>query len=102
MVGFFVDLAVSDVDRSSRYLPGIEYDGASYHDARFARDHNRLRQSVLASHGSTIHRIWSTDWFQRPNQQIDLVVARIEAAKVEHEADRRSPADARSGRSPVS
>jgi len=41
---------------------------------------------VLESHGWTIHRIWSTDWFQRPKEQIDLVIARIEAAKAEHDS----------------
>lgn len=86
LAGFFIDLAVSDADRPGRYLLGIECDGASYHGARSARDRDRLRQSVLESHGWTIHRIWSTDWFQRPNEQIDLVVARIEAAKSEHDA----------------
>lgn len=86
LAGFFIDLAVSDSDRPGRYLIGIECDGASYHDARSARDRDRLRQSVLESHGWTIHRIWSTDWFQRPKEQIDLVVARIEAAKAEHDA----------------
>ena len=85
LAGFFIDLAVSDGDRPGRYLLGIECDGASYHDARSARDRDRLRQSVLESHGWTIHRIWSTDWFQRPNEQIDVIVSRIEAAKVEHD-----------------
>ncbi len=87
LAGFFIDLAVSDADRPGRYLLGIECDGASYHDARSARDRDRLRQSVLESHGWTIHRIWSTDWFQRPKEQIDLVVSRIEAAKAEHDAE---------------
>ena len=87
LAGFFIDLAVSDADRPGRYLLGIECDGASYHDARSARDRDRLRQSVLESHGWTIHRVWSTDWFQRPKEQIDLVVARIEAAKAEHDAE---------------
>ena len=87
IAGFFVDLAVADEDRPGRYLLGIECDGASYHDAKSARDRDRLRQSVLESHGWTIHRIWSTDWFQRPMEQLDLVVARIEAAKAEHDAD---------------
>ncbi|WP_223262616.1 DUF3320 domain-containing protein [Sphingobium sp. SCG-1] len=86
LAGFFIDLAVADVERPGRYLIGIECDGASYHDARSARDRDRLRQSVLESHGWTIHRIWSTDWFQRPNEQIELAVARIEAAKAEHDA----------------
>lgn len=87
LAGFFIDLAVADADRPGRYLLGIECDGASYHDARSARDRDRLRQSVLESHGWTIHRVWSTDWFQRPNEQLNLIVARIEAAKAEHDAE---------------
>jgi hypothetical protein len=46
-----------------------------------ARDRDRLRQSVLEDHGWIIHRIWSTDWFQRPSEQLQLTVAAIEAAK---------------------
>ncbi|BCA58152.1 DUF3320 domain-containing protein [Sphingomonas sp. HMP6] len=87
LAGFFIDLAVSDAERPGRYLLGIECDGASYHDARSARERDRLRQSVLESHGWTIHRIWSTDWFQRPNEQMELLLARIEAAKAEHDAE---------------
>lgn len=87
LAGFFIDLAVADAERPGRYLLGIECDGASYHDARSARDRDRLRQSVLESHGWTIHRVWSTDWFQRPKEQLDLIVARIEAAKAEHDAE---------------
>lgn len=86
LAGFFIDLAVADTDRPGRYLLGIECDGASYHGARSARDRDRLRQSVLESHGWNIHRIWSTDWFQRPNEQLDLVIARIESAKAEYDA----------------
>ncbi|MDR6790404.1 very-short-patch-repair endonuclease [Sphingomonas sp. BE138] len=86
LAGFYIDLAVADEERPGRYLLGIECDGAAYHDARSARDRDRLRQSVLESHGWTIHRIWSTDWFQRPTEQLELVVARIEAAKAEHDA----------------
>jgi very-short-patch-repair endonuclease len=87
LAGFFIDLAVADTERPGRYLLGIECDGAAYHDARSARDRDRLRQSVLESHGWTIHRVWGTDWFHRPAEQLDLIVARIEAAKAEHDAD---------------
>jgi len=81
LAGFYIDLAVADEDHPGRYLVGIECDGASYHDARSARDRDRLRQTVLESHGWTILRVWSTDWFQRPTQETDRLVARIEAAK---------------------
>jgi very-short-patch-repair endonuclease len=87
LAGFFIDLAVTDTERPGRYLLGIECDGTAYHDARSARDRDRLRQSVLESHGWTIHRVWSTDWFHRPTEQLELIVARIDAAKVEHDAD---------------
>lgn len=87
LAGFFIDLAVADAERPGRYLLGIECDGAAYHDARSARDRDRLRQSVLESHGWSIHRVWSTDWFNRPQEQIERIVVRIEAAKAEHDAD---------------
>ncbi len=61
LAGFYIDLAVADPDRPGRYLLGIECDGASYHSAKSARDRDRLRQSVLESHGWSIHRVWSTD-----------------------------------------
>jgi len=83
IAGFFIDLAVADPERADRYLLGIECDGAAYHSARSARDRDRLRQAVLEDHGWIIHRIWSTDWFRRPKEQLERVVAAIEAAKLE-------------------
>jgi very-short-patch-repair endonuclease len=88
IAGFFIDLAVADPNQADRYLLGIECDGAAYHEARSARDRDRLRQAVLEDHGWIIHRIWSADWFQRPREQLSRVAAAIEAAKVELEARR--------------
>ena len=68
--GFRIDLAVVDPVRPGRYLIGIECDGAAYHSARSARDRDRLRQQVLEGLGWTIHRIWSTDWFRNPSQEV--------------------------------
>jgi very-short-patch-repair endonuclease len=83
LAGFFIDLAVTDAKYPGRYVLGIECDGAAYHSSRSARDRDRLRQAVLEDHGWTIHRIWSTDWFQRPQEQLRRTVATIEAAKAE-------------------
>ncbi|MBA1159208.1 DUF3320 domain-containing protein [Microvirga mediterraneensis] len=83
IAGFFIDLAIADPERPGRYLIGIECDGAAYHSSRSARDRDRLRQAVLEDHGWIIHRIWSTDWFQRPQEQLERTIAAIEAAKVE-------------------
>ncbi|KGH25495.1 DUF3320 domain-containing protein [Comamonas testosteroni] len=81
IAGFFIDLAIADPERPGRYLMGIECDGAAYQSARSARDRDRLRQAVLEDHGWIIHRIWSTDWFQRPQEQLERTIAAVEAAK---------------------
>ena len=78
--GFFVDLAVVDPRRPGRYLLGIECDGATYHSARSARDRDRLRQQVLEGLGWTIHRIWSTDWFERPGRETERAEEAIRRA----------------------
>ncbi|MGJ7038880.1 very-short-patch-repair endonuclease [Shinella sp. BE166] len=83
IAGFFIDLAIADENVPGRYLLGIECDGASYHDARSARDRDRLRQAVLEDHGWNIHRIWSTDWFQRPRAELERLVDAIEKAKAD-------------------
>ncbi len=83
LAGFFIDLAISDPERPGRYLLGIECDGAAYHDALSARDRDRLRQSVLESQNWKIHRIWGSDWFQRPEQELERVFAAIETAKLD-------------------
>lgn len=83
IAGFFIDLAIADPELPGRYLLGIECDGSAYHSSRSARERDRLRQAVLEDHGWIIHRIWSTDWFQRPEEQLQKVIDAIENAKGE-------------------
>ena len=83
IAGFFIDLGIADAEHPGRYLLGIECDGESYHRSRSARDRDRLRQAVLEDHGWIIHRIWSLDWFQRPNNELQRLLMAIDAAKVE-------------------
>jgi very-short-patch-repair endonuclease len=78
--GYFIDMAVKDPELPGRYVLAIECDGASYHSSRSARDRDRLRQGVLESLGWRFHRIWSTDWFRNPGQELERTVAAIEAA----------------------
>ncbi|NUN50561.1 MAG: DNA helicase, partial [Candidatus Brocadiae bacterium] len=74
--GYRVDLAVLDPDQPDRYLLGLECDGASYHQAGTARDREVLRQAILHDLGWRLHRVWCTDWWERPGEEL----ARIEAA----------------------
>ncbi|MFY0255424.1 DUF3320 domain-containing protein [Chitinophaga sp. 30R24] len=80
--GFYIDLAIVDVENPGRYLLGIECDGAAYHTARSARDRDRLRQQVLEAMGWKIYRIWSTDWFRYPDRELNRLVAAIEQSRL--------------------
>ena len=91
--GRFVDMAIVDPARPGRYALGIEFDGASYHSALWARDRDRLRESVLKNLGWRLHRIWSTDWFRTPERELDRVEVEIRRALAESAPPDVSPHD---------
>jgi hypothetical protein len=80
LAGLFVELAVVDPLDPTAMLLGIEMDGAEYRKARSARDRDRLRATVLERQGWRLHRIWSVDWYQRPNEQTRKLLAAVEQA----------------------
>jgi hypothetical protein len=80
-VGSFIDLAIVDPDRPGRYLLGIEGDGAIYASAPTARDRDRLRWQVLEDLGWGMHRVWSLDWYSRPETTLKHLIARLEAIR---------------------
>ena len=88
---FRIDLAIVDPEQPGRYLLGIECDGATYHSALTARDRDRLRQSVLEGLGWQIHRIWSTDWFRSPSEELRRTAAAIERARAGAGVKRPAP-----------
>ncbi|GEM_PF-153793 len=67
-----IDIGVVDPQDSSKFLLGIECDGATYKKAKTARDRDRLRQQVLERLGwrGRLHRIWTPDWVMR--REIEL------------------------------
>ena len=91
IAGLFVDLAIADPERQGRYVLGVECDGASYRAGRSARDRDRIRRAVLEDHGWAMHRLWSADWFQRPGEELERIVAAIEAAKADLTARDAAP-----------
>jgi very-short-patch-repair endonuclease len=74
VAGYFIDIAVRDPNNPGRFLMGIECDGASYHSAKSARDRDRLRQTILERLGWRIRRIWSTDWFNHPDAELQPIL----------------------------
>jgi hypothetical protein len=79
--GFRIDLGVRHPERTGQYILAVECDGATWHRALWARERDRMRQQVLEGLGWRFHRIWSTDWFQRRDQEIARLRAALEDAK---------------------
>lgn len=75
-----IDLAVRDPRDTTRYLLGIECDGATYHSARTARDRDLLRQQVLRDQGWRVHRLWSTEWFRDREKALQSALRSVEQA----------------------
>jgi very-short-patch-repair endonuclease len=77
--GFLIDMAIKNPNDEGEYLLGIEADGATYHSSPSARSRDRYRQEILERRGWNIHRVWSTNWFNNPDEEIRKIVDRIEA-----------------------
>ena len=75
-----IDLVAQHPKQPGSYVLAIECDGASYHSSPTARDRDRLRQQQLENLGWRFHRIWSTDWFMRKDEEVNRALAAYENA----------------------
>nr|WP_255428865.1 DUF559 domain-containing protein [Saccharophagus sp. K07] len=74
-----IDLGIVHPDKPGLYLAGIECDGAMYHSSAYARERDKIRQSVLEGLGWTLFRVWSTDWWTnraKASETIDAALKR--------------------------
>lgn len=78
--GYRIDMGVYHPEYAGKFVLGIECDGAHYHSAKTARDRDRLRSQVLGGLGWQLHRIWSTDWWDDAEGELDKVEHAIRAA----------------------
>ena len=74
---FRVDLGIIHPDHPGVYLAGVECDGATYHGSPSARDRDRVRHAILENLGWRLVRLWSTDYFQDPEEAIDKIHRRL-------------------------
>jgi len=77
---FRIDLGALHPSQPGRFVLAIECDGATYHSSYTARDRDRLRQQMLENLGWTFHRIWSTDWFMRKDEEVARLLKAFEKA----------------------
>lgn len=83
--GYRIDIGVVDPRAPGRYLVGIECDGRTYHSGATARDRDRLRQHILEGLGWRIHRIWSTDWWLNPEDEVRKITQKLQKLLSEEE-----------------
>lgn len=74
--GYSIDLAIK---KDGKYILGIECDGRLYHSSKSARERDYHRQKYLESRGWRIHRIWSTNWWKNPQQEIAKICSVADA-----------------------
>jgi very-short-patch-repair endonuclease len=77
---FRIDLAACHPTKPGKFVLAIECDGATYHSSYTARDRDRLRQQQLENLGWTFHRIWSTDWYMRRDEEVERAVQAFQRA----------------------
>ncbi|MEH7226088.1 AAA domain-containing protein [Bacillus sp. JJ1566] len=73
MSNYRIDLAVVHPENESRYILGIECDGAMYHSSPSAKERDVYRQKFLENKGWTIHRIWSRNWWKDSSTELEEV-----------------------------
>ncbi|MDX5473919.1 MAG: AAA domain-containing protein [Bacillaceae bacterium] len=77
MSGYRIDMAIVHPEDTSRYILGIECDGAMYHSSQNAKERDVYRQNFLESRGWEIERIWSRNWWRNPSGEIERIDHRV-------------------------
>lgn len=75
--GYKIDLVVKSNDGKTNLL-GIEYDERLYQNSKHARERDYHREKYLESRGWKIYRLWSSNWWKNPDQEINKIVKCIQ------------------------
>lgn len=80
---FKVDVAVINPYNPDEYLLGIMMDGDSYKQSSNTKDREVAQISVLTGLGWNLHRIWTMDWWDNKQKEIDKVIELLNTRKAE-------------------
>jgi hypothetical protein len=75
-----VNLAILDPQNEKKYMMGILLDDKIYHQIPTMNDREIVQPSVLNALDWPIKRIWTLDWFERPEHVIENILNEIEHA----------------------
>ena len=75
--GFRIDIVVKSKKTGKAYI-AIECDGAAYHGSLEDYAWDSYRQKRLEEFGFVFHRIWSRDWWENSERELDKLIRFIE------------------------
>ncbi len=79
--GYRIDIGIVNSKKPSQYLLGILCDGVNYYAAKTAKDREIIQQEVLKLLGWTLHKVWSTDWWENADRVIQEILDAIKNAE---------------------
>ena len=74
-----IDIGVIDPQNPDRYKLGILLDGSSYGAAKTVRDREVGQISVLEGLGWKLHRVWTMDWWDNREAELQKILALLTA-----------------------
>ena len=80
---FKIDIAVANPNNPEEYLLGIMLDGDSYKLAGNTRDREIAQGSVLKGLGWNLRRLWTMDWWDDSEREIEGILDELEKLKEE-------------------
>ena len=86
---FKIDIAVVNPNNSDEYLLGIMTDGDSYRLAGNTRDREVAQFSVLKGLGWNLQRVWTMDWWDDSNREIQKILDRLEELKQNTKSEKK-------------
>ena len=78
---FKIDIAVVNPLNPDEYLCGLMLDGESYRTAGNTRDREVAQFSVLKGLGWKLHRVWTMDWWDNSEREIERILKVLEDLK---------------------
>ena len=85
---FKIDIAVANPNNPEEYLLGIMLDGDSYKLAGNTRDREIAQCSVLKGLGWNLRRLWTMDWWDDSEREIEGILDELEKLKEEAKKDK--------------
>lgn len=76
-----IDIGVIDKNDPSKYILAVLTDGKNYYNAITSRDRELVQVDVLNMLGWNVHKVWSAQWWEKPQKAINGIMEAIKLAE---------------------